>query len=83
VLRDLFTPFRTAHLGPGVLAWDGAAVPRLACGLYQEQAFDGMPVLGDLLEEAGCTDADILGHCRVKEEHWRGCWVLDLILSRS
>jgi hypothetical protein len=34
------------------------------------------------LEEAGCTDRDILSHCRAPREHWRGCWVVDLLLGR-
>jgi hypothetical protein len=35
------------------------------------------------LEEAGCTDAEILEHCRGPGEHARGCWVLDLCLGRG
>jgi hypothetical protein len=38
-----------------------------------------MPVLGDALEEAGCTDADILGHCRSGGPHLAACWVLGLL----
>jgi hypothetical protein len=37
--------------------------------------------VADALEEAGCTDAEILGHCRGGGEHVRGCWVLDLVLE--
>ncbi len=39
-------------------------------------------VLSDALEEAGCTDADILGHLRAPGPHVRGCWVLDLICGK-
>jgi hypothetical protein len=42
-----------------------------------------MPILADMLEEAGCTNADILNHCRNGGEHVRGCWVVDLILGRE
>jgi hypothetical protein len=28
-------------------------------------------------------DADILGHCRSGDEHFRGCWVIDLLLGKS
>jgi hypothetical protein len=42
-----------------------------------------MPEAADALEEAGCTDASILDHCRQPGEHVRGCWVLDLILSKD
>jgi hypothetical protein len=41
-----------------------------------------LPILADALEEAGCTDPEILGHCRGEEEHVRGCWVVDLILDK-
>jgi hypothetical protein len=37
----------------------------------------------DALEEAGCTNADILNHCRQPGEHVRGCWVVDLILGKA
>jgi hypothetical protein len=39
-------------------------------------------VLADALEEAGCTDADILGHLRAAAPHARGCWAVDLLLGR-
>jgi hypothetical protein len=39
-----------------------------------------LAVLGDALEEAGCTDQDILSHCRSAGEQVRGCWLLDMIL---
>jgi hypothetical protein len=42
-----------------------------------------MPVLADALEEAGCRDADFLGHCRSGGEHVRGCWVVDLLLGKE
>ena len=41
-----------------------------------------LAVLADALEEAGCTDPDILGHLRDPGPHYRGCHVLDLILGR-
>jgi hypothetical protein len=40
-----------------------------------------LAVLADALEEAGCTDSDILSHCRQPRPHVRGCWVVDLILA--
>jgi hypothetical protein len=39
--------------------------------------------VADALEDAGCTVAAVLDHCRQPGEHVRGCWVLDLLLSRE
>jgi hypothetical protein len=39
--------------------------------------------LADLLEEAGCTDVDLLGHLRGLGPHTLGCWALDLILAKE
>ncbi len=33
--------------------------------------------------DAGCDNADILNHCRQPGVHVRGCWILDLILSKD
>ena len=42
-----------------------------------------LAVLADMLEEAGCSDADLLNHLRGPGPHVRGCWVLDLLLGRA
>jgi hypothetical protein len=84
LLRDLFgNPFRLVALDPSWLGWNGSTVVRLAQAIYEDRAFDRLPILGDALEEAGCTDQDILAHCRGQGEHVRGCWVLDLVLGRG
>jgi hypothetical protein len=82
LLRELFgpVPFRPVPFDP---SWRTASVRSLARGIYEEGAFERLRVLADALEEAGCTDADILGHCRAAGEHIRGCWVLDLVLSND
>jgi hypothetical protein len=59
------------------------ASAKLARSIYQEERFHDLPVLADALEEAGCTDADILAHCRQPGSHVRGCWVVDAILGKS
>jgi hypothetical protein len=66
-----------------MLTWNDRCVGKLAQAIYDEQAFDRLPILADALEEAGCTDADILNHCRSGGEHVRGCWVVDLVLGKS
>jgi hypothetical protein len=84
ILRDIFgSLFRPARVDPAWLAREGGTVPRLAAAVYEERAFARMPILADALEEAGCTDADILGHLRGPGPHVRGCWVLDLLLWKT
>jgi hypothetical protein len=91
LLRDIFgNPFYSVSLHPAVLAWHDATVVRLAQAAYEERYMpagtldnDRLAVLADALEEAGCTDQDILGHCRSGGEHVRGCWVVDLLLGKS
>jgi hypothetical protein len=79
--RDVFgNPFRLAVLDAGCHAWHGGTVARLAGAIYEERVFDRLPILADALEDAGCTDAEILSHCRSGGEHVRGCWVVDLLL---
>ena len=39
--------------------------------------------LADALEDAGCTDGELLGHLRSPEPHVRGCWAVDLVLGKE
>ncbi len=64
-------------------AWLTPTVVSLADALYRDRAFDRLPILADALEEAGCTNADVLLHCRQPAEHVRGCWVVDLVLGKT
>jgi hypothetical protein len=81
LLRDIIgNPFRPVTLDP---AWLTRTVTGLAAAVYEEQAFDRLPILADALEESGCTSQDILAHCRLPGVHVRGCWALDLILSKD
>jgi hypothetical protein len=45
--------------------------------------FDLLPILADALQEAGCTNSDILQHCHSPRPHVRGCWVVDLLLGKA
>jgi hypothetical protein len=77
-------PFRPAPAAPAAwLAWHGGTVPRLARAASDGRAFERLPVLADAVEEAGCTDAPLLGHLRGPGPHARGCWALDLLLGRE
>jgi hypothetical protein len=42
-----------------------------------------MPLLANALEAAGCTDAELIEHCRSSRGHARGCWVVDLLLDKE
>lgn len=80
LLRDVFgNLFRPSSVGS---AWKSTNVVGLAEVIYDDRAFDRMPVLGDALEDAGCTNAEMLEHCRSGTEHVRGCWVVDRILDK-
>jgi hypothetical protein len=77
-------PFRPAPaLDPAWLSWNGGTVPKLAEAIYDERAFDRLPVLADALEDASCADPDLLGHLRGPGPHVRGCWVVDLLLGKE
>jgi hypothetical protein len=91
LLRDLFgNPFRRPALQPEWLTWNDATVVRLAQAAYDERELPAgtldngrLAILADALEEAGCTDPDILGHLRGPGPHIRGCWPVDLCLGKS
>lgn len=70
-------------LNPSILTWHDRTVPRLAQSIYDDRAFERMPILADAMEEAGCDDKAILRHCRQPGPHARGCWVLDLLLGEE
>jgi hypothetical protein len=77
LLREVFgNPFSPVTLNP---SWLAPTVLTLANGIYEEKAFDRMPILADALQDAGCDNEDILNHCRQPGEHVRGCWVVDLL----
>ena len=75
-------PFRTVEIDPTWLTQNHAAVVNVAKKIYDDTAFDQMPVLAEALEQAGCTSLAMLTHCRQSTEHVRGCWVPDLLLGK-
>ena len=84
LLRDLFgNPFRSVIVSSAWLGWNDRTVAKLAQGVYDDRAFDRLPIMGDALEEAGCDNADILDHCRQPGQHVRGCWAVDLLTGRK
>jgi hypothetical protein len=73
-------PFRPLSVNP---PWLTLAVVELAQAIYNDRAFDRMPSLADALEEASCTDADLLGHCRGAGPHVQGFWVVDSLMGKE
>jgi hypothetical protein len=86
LLREVCgNPFRPVRIEPAWLRWHQGCVENLARVIYREGRFDEVPVLGDALEEAGCSDEEILLHCQDCDgsDHVRGCWVVDAILAKT
>jgi len=83
---DICLPFAVYILGrQGEFRpeWRTEAVVGLARGIVEDSAFERMPILADALEEAGCTDLNLLAHCRNPITHEGGCWALETILRRE
>jgi hypothetical protein len=88
LVRDIFgNPFRPVAFDR---FWVTSNVVNLAQSIYEERQvpsglFDNqrMGILADALEEAGCDNADILGHLRSGGDHVRGCWAVDLLLGKE
>lgn len=81
LLRCIFgNPFRPVDIKPSLLT---DSVIKVAKGIYDERAWDRMPVLADAVEEAGATDRKLLEHLRSEGPHYRGCWALDCVLGRG
>jgi hypothetical protein len=92
VVREIVAnPFRPAPVvDPAWLAWQSGTVPQLARAAYEERRLpEGtleparLAVLADALEDAGCCDAELLGHLRGPGPHVRGCRAVDLLLGKE
>ena len=80
LLRDLVHPFHTALFDA---AWRTPRVLSLARTAYDTKDFTILPILADVLKEAGSTDAELLRHFRGEGPFVRGDWGLDLLLGKS
>ncbi len=79
LLREVVgNPFRRPSFDP---AWRTSDAVALARGAFEERTFDRLPILADALQNAGCADEQLIGHCRGPHPHVRGCWVIDLVLG--
>ena len=84
LLRELLgTPHRPLLLTAEQRAWNDGTLATLADSIARSRDFGQMPILGDALEDVGCTDEEALAHCRNADSHALGCWVLDACRGRS
>lgn len=80
-LRDIVgNPFRPAAFST---CWRTDTAVALARQMYESREFGAMPILADALQDAGCENEDVLGHCRGEGPHVRGCWVVDQVLNKE
>ncbi len=82
-------PFRPTAVDPAWWAWNCGTVSRLAEAAYQKRelpsgylSLSRLSLVADALEDAGCSDAAIVGHLRSAGPHVRGCWPVDLLTGR-
>jgi hypothetical protein len=81
LLRCVFgNPFRSVTIDR---RWRTSTVTDLANAIYDDRAFERMPILADALMDAGCDNESIIAHCQQKAEHVRGCWIVDLLLRKE
>lgn len=84
LLREILgNPLRQVAVDPIWRHRNNGTVRKLAQAIYDERAFERMPILADALEDAGCLDEEFLSHCREPGQHVRGCWLLDLVLGKD
>ena len=80
-VHEIFgNPFRPIDFAP----WRTGTAVTLARQMYESREFSAMPILADALQDAGCTNEDVLNHCRdANQVHVRGCWVVDGVLGKE
>jgi hypothetical protein len=91
LVRAFFgNPFRPVRIAPAWLCANDGAVRKLATVIDEGHQYADLPYLGDALMDAGCDDEVLLRACREPGRsvleggcHWRGFWVLDLLLGRE
>jgi len=85
LLRDVLGPFpfRPLRMHGSWFHWDRGIAPAIAQEIRAELAFERLPILADALLDAGCTNEELLQHCRSKGPHVLGCWALDVVLYRE
>jgi hypothetical protein len=65
------------------LAYNHNTARDLALSIRDKRQTDAFPILADALEEAGCTNADLLDSCRIGDPDIDGVWVLQVLLGNT
>jgi hypothetical protein len=65
------------------LAANNHTARELALSIRDRGQTDAFPILADALEEAGCTNADLLDSCRHGDLDIDGAWVLQVLLGKK
>jgi hypothetical protein len=86
LLEDVESPAGVT-LDRAWLVWNRGAILKLAQAVYDDRDMPSgnldaarLAVLADMVEEAGCSDPQLLGHLRRPGPHVRGCWAVDALL---
>lgn len=59
-------------------------VKQIILNIYQEQDWNAIPILTDMLEDNNFNDDDILYHLRCRNLlHTKGCWAIDKLLNKD
>lgn len=81
ILRCIYgNPFQPATFQA---AWQTPETLALASQIETSFAAADYARLADALVRAGCTDDAVLAHCRSGAQHFRGCWIIDLIQGKK
>jgi hypothetical protein len=75
IIASPFTQF------PIERSWLSAEVVHLCYTMRRTGNYDQMDRVGELLDDQGCADTNILLHC-LRGGHHRGCWLVDAIIGR-
>lgn len=85
LIREIFGNVRP----PVLQSSPGSAAVQLARAIYEDRdPLTGLlepsrlPLLADVLEEAGVNEPTILNHLRGRTFHFRGCFAVDAVLGR-
>jgi hypothetical protein len=78
--------FKTAPAASDVALWlasNNHTARDLARSIRDHGRTDAFPILADALQEAGCSNADLLDSCRTGDPDIDGAWVLHVLLGKA